>query len=140
MAKAPARIAVLPLTQAMYERGKTAKNGPLDVTQARYVAKADALELKLRTGISICLPRKEIRELRGAKPADLAKIEVQPGGDGISFRSIDVDIYVPGLIAEVLKSAFAKALGRKTRGRTSIKKAAASRENGRKGGRPKLLA
>jgi hypothetical protein len=67
----------------------------------------------------------------------MRKIEIQPGGDGISFRSIDVDIYVPGLLADELGPLFAKALGKRSKGRTSAKKGESSRANGRKGGRPK---
>ena len=139
MAKVPARIAVPPLTDAMYERGvKTAKKDePYDVVQARYNRTHDVLDLTLRKGITVRFPRLQIRELANAEPKDLSRVEIQPGGDGISFRKLDVDIYVPGLLAEELGSVFAKAMGRRTRGRTTTKKAAASRANGRKGGRPK---
>lgn len=142
MAKQPRKISVSPLTAAMYRSAvKSAKRDePLDVVKAHYDRKADTLDLTLRKGITLRLPRRQIRELATSKPADVAKVEIQPGGDGISFRSINVDIYVPGLLADELGSLFAKALGRRSRGRSSAQKAASSRENGRKGGRPRSKA
>ena len=90
--------------------------------------------------IVLCFPRKQLWEIADAKPADLKEIEIQPGGDGISIEPLDVHISVPGLLTDELGSLFAKALGRRSRGRTSPKKAAASRANGRKGGRPRKAA
>ena len=141
MAKAPSRIDVPPLTDAMYARGrKTVRNEPFDVVRAFYDRSKDTLDLTLRKGITVSIPRKQIRELANVRPKSLVEVEIQPGGDGISFREIDVDIYVPGLLADELGTIFAKAMGSRTRGRTTPKKATASRENGRKGGRPRKAA
>src|SRR5580700_139156 len=109
----PRRIAVTPMTDAMYRSAsKGAKRDePLDVTVARYDRKADTIDLTLRKGITVRLPRLQIRELKDATPTDVAQIEIQPGGDGISFRKINVDIYVPGLLADELGSLFARAMG-----------------------------
>ncbi len=138
----PRKISVSPMTDSMYRSAaKSAKREePFDVVDAGYDRKADTLDLTLRKGLTVRVPRSQIRELASAKPGDVARVEIQPGGDGISFRSINVDIYLPGLLADELGPLFAKALGRRARGRSSDKKAASSRENGRKGGRPKKVA
>jgi hypothetical protein len=121
--RSPARIAVLPMTETMYRSAvKSAKrDDPLDVVAARYDRRSDTIDLTLRQGVTVRLPRLQIRELGQARPADLAKIEIQPGGDGISFRRINVDIYVPGLLADELAPVFAPTMGRRSRGRTPKK-------------------
>lgn len=135
MARVPQSITAPPLTDAAYQRGKRGAS-PIDVLAVYYCADDDAVELTLRNDVALSIPVREIRELAKAEPAQLAQLEVVPGGDAISLRALDVDIFAPGLIADVLGVAFAKALGRASKGRTSPRKAAAARANGRKGGRP----
>ena len=77
--------------------------------------------------------------LEEAKPEQLAKIEISPSGFGIHFPDLDADLYLPGLLEGFLGSRrwMASQLG-KTGGRsTSAAKTAASRTNGKRGGRPK---
>lgn len=143
MAKSRAGSIPVPrLTDAVWRRvsRRVRPASPADVVSARYLKGRDSIELSLRNGMSILFPRTQISELRSATPAELRRIEVQPGGDGISISSIDVDISVPGLLAEELGGVFARAIGRKARGCSSPKKAAASRRNGRRGGRPRIAA
>jgi hypothetical protein len=100
----------------MYARGhKSSRASPFDVVAARYSRAYDTLQLTLRNEIVVRLPRRRIRELAKALPADLAKVDIQPGGDGITFRSINVDISVPGLLADELGSLFAREMGRRSR-------------------------
>jgi hypothetical protein len=118
----------------------TKRDHPFDVVRARYDRKTDRLVLIFRNGICLGFPRSSVEELRDAKPEQLAHVAIQPGGEGISIRAVDVDISVPGLLADKLGGVFAKALGRRGKWHTSAKKAAASRRNGRRGGRPRVSA
>jgi hypothetical protein len=72
----------------------------------------------------------------------LAKIEISPSGFGVHFPDLDADLYLPGLLEGVFGSRkwLASQLG-KTGGRSiSAAKTAASRSNGKRGGRPKKKA
>ncbi|HZX68833.1 MAG TPA: DUF2442 domain-containing protein [Candidatus Elarobacter sp.] len=142
MAKTSRPTVIPPLTEAMYQRGLRAgnKKSPCDAVAARYDRAHDMLELTLRNGIVVRFPRKSIWEIARFTPSEIGRVEVQPGGEGISIRKLDVDISVAGLLADELGSLFSRALGARTRGISTPKKAAASRENGRKGGRPKRAA
>jgi hypothetical protein len=131
-----------PLTPAMYRRGlaKPRKAKPHDITAASYNRKDDTLDLTLRNGITICLPRLGIGEIAKASPSEVAKVELWPDEEIIGFPAIDMHIYGPRLITDELASLFAKTMGAKTRGVSTPKKTAASRKNGRKGGRPRKKA
>jgi hypothetical protein len=130
------------MTDAMYRAAKRSakKSDPTDVTAARFNASADTLDLTLRSGITVRFPRTHLREIADASPRSVRKIAIQPGGDGISFPDLDVHISVPGLLADELGALFARAIGRRAKGKTSPEKAASSRRNGAQGGRPRKRA
>jgi len=72
---------------------------------------------------------------------ELSKIEISPSGLGIHFPLLDADIYLPALLEGFLGSRrwMAAQMG-KAGGKASTKaKAAASRRNGKLGGRPRKL-
>jgi hypothetical protein len=84
------------------------------------------------------VPR-DVEGLQGASTDDLKAIEVEAFGLGIHFPTLDADLYVPALLEGVLgsKSWMAAQLGA-AGGRTrTAAKATASRENGKRGGRPR---
>lgn len=106
---------------------------------ARYDRRTDRIVVTLNTGVEIAFPTRLAEGLAGASAQDLADIEVSPAGLGLHWPKLDADVYVPALLQGVLGSkrwmaAELGAAGGKTR---SQAKAAAARENGRKGGRPR---
>ncbi len=107
--------------------------------RARYNRRSGCLVIDLSTGFSIAFKPHQAQGLEIAKPEQLAKIEISPSGFSIHFPDLDADLYLPGLLEGVFGSRrwMAAQLG-KTGGRsTSAAKTAASRSNGKLGGRPK---
>ena len=84
------------------------------------------------------IPRNAVPGLQRASASHLESIVVSPAGDALSWPSLDVDVYVPGLVERAFGSRlFAAATGRRGGRRRSKAKAAASKANGAKGGRPR---
>jgi len=109
---------------------------------ARYDRRTSRVVVELSTGVQVAFPARLAEGLAGAAPEDLAEIEISPAGLGLHWPKLDADVYVPALLQGVFGSkrwmaAQLGAAGGKVR---SSAKAAASRENGRKGGRPRKAA
>ena len=112
------------------------------VVAARYDRRTSRVIVKLNTGVQISFPSRLIQDLADAAPEDLASIEITPAGLGLHWPKLDADLYVPGLLAGQLGSKrwMAAQLGAVGGSVRSPAKASSSRENGRKGGRPRKMA
>ncbi|MEM9220545.1 MAG: DUF2442 domain-containing protein [Cyanobacteria bacterium P01_F01_bin.150] len=76
--------------------------------------------------------------LENASEKDLADIEISPSGQGLHWENLDVDLDIPNLLKGIFGTrTWMEELGRKGGQSRSKAKQAASRENGKKGGRPK---
>lgn len=97
--------------------------------------------LRLTSGTGVEFEADSLAELKGAATEDLAGVEVSPGGSGLGWRRLDVDISVPGLVLSLFGGTDFQRLMRRELNREagrvkSEARAKAARENGRKGGRP----
>lgn len=112
------------------------------VTGAKFVRRTARIVVDLSTGVQVAFPPDLVEGLAGAAPDDLADIEISPAGLGLHWPKLDADIYVPALLQGIFGSKrwMASALGSSGGKARSPAKAAASRENGRKGGRPPKVA
>ena len=119
-------------------RGKTRAEDASAVVSARYESDTDAIDLTFGGGGSMSIPRKLIPGLQKASEAKIESIVVSPAGDALSWPSLDVDVYVPGLVERAFGTRlFAASTGRRGGRRRSKAKASAAKANGAKGGRPR---
>lgn len=114
------------------------KNLPRAVS-ARYDRASGRLVIDLSSRLSVSFSPHDAQGLESAKPSQLEEIEISPSGFGIHFPQLDADLYVPALLEGFLGSAkwMAARLGQRGGRSQSRAKKAASRANGRLGGRPK---
>lgn len=120
------------------ETGEREAHDSSAVSAARYIGRRDAIELEFVGGGTMTIPRHSISELTDAPPSVLSSLTVSPAGDALACRALDVDIYIPGLVERVFGTRIlAASSGRRGGRRTSKVKAAAARQNGAKGGRPR---
>jgi hypothetical protein len=109
---------------------------------ARYDRRRARIVITLNTGVELAVPTRLAEGLTGASAENLADIEISPAGLGLHWPRLDADLYVPGLLQGLFgsKSWMARHLGAAGGRSRTVAKVAASRENGRKGGRPKKAA
>lgn len=109
---------------------------------ARYDRRRSRIVVRLGTGLELAFPPILAEGLAGAAPADLADIEISPSGLGLHWPRLDADLYIPALLQGVFGTRrwMAAQLGAVGGQARSSAKAAASRINGHKGGRPRKEA
>jgi Protein of unknown function (DUF2442) len=119
-------------------RGLARAQDPSAVVNARYDRDRDLIDLTFGGGGSMAIPRKIVPGLQRAALSKLESVVVSPAGDALSWPSLDVDVYIPGLIERAFGTRlFAAATGRRGGQRRSKAKTRAAKVNGAKGGRPR---
>jgi hypothetical protein len=106
---------------------------------AHYDRKSGHIVVHLSSKLILSFSPHDVQGLQNARPSQLDAIEISPSGFGIHFPKLDADIYIPGLLEGFLgsKKWMAARLGQiGGQSRSSVKRAA-SRANGKLGGRPK---
>ncbi len=107
---------------------------------ARYDRRSGRIVISLNSGLEVGFLPENAAGLDKASPAELEKIEISPSGYGMHFPKLDADLYLPALLEGVYGSKrwMAARLGRLGGLSRSRGKIAASRKNGKLGGRPRI--
>jgi len=113
------------------DRGKVMQ--PLYAREMQYNETEDAFFLRLFSGVTLTVPRALIPRFGSLPLTELRGAYLAPGGSAIIVNDT-VDYSVPGVLRIISGIAEQRRIAGSSR---SEKKAAAVRENGRKGGRPK---
>jgi hypothetical protein len=123
-------------------QGRALRANRLGAVAARYDDGSGKVVVTLDNGIEICFAPALAQGLEGARPEQLASIEISPSGFGLYFPDLDADLYLPALLDGVFGSqGWTAARMGEVGGRVSTQaKAAAARANGRLGGRPRKRA
>ena len=124
------------------ERARKMRKAFPRAVAAYYDRKNGRIVVELSSKLAITFRPQDAQGLERAQPSDLKDIEISPSGFGVHFPSLDADLYVPGLLEGLMGSRqwMAAQLGQAGGQSRSLAKKAASRANGKLGGRPRKRA
>lgn len=132
------RAEILGQIPAARARGRKAQREPWWPMDVRYDYRSRMVIIRLRSGVTMVVPRGGIPDLKRATRDQLERVEL--AGEGIRWPDLDVDVSVPGLIGDLLGPRFSTRASGRIGGRSKSKaKVRAARANGAKGGRPRKL-
>jgi Protein of unknown function (DUF2442) len=106
--------------------------------KAWYAADSERVFIELTNGVMMGFPYQLLQGLANGTPEQLAEVEILPTGSALHWESLDADLGVAQLVSGLFGSrAWMTELGRHGGKSKSEAKAQASRDNGKRGGRPR---
>jgi hypothetical protein len=107
----------------------------------RYDTDRDTIVAELSTGATLIVPRRAIPGFAQSSPQALADVAITPGNEGLWSDAVDDGVQLEQLLVLAAGEATLGTIGaRINASKKSPARAAASRANGTKGGRPRTSA
>ena len=127
--------------QAARQRGERQAATEPRASRVAYDPPTGQIVIELTNGVTFWVPTHLLEGVADATPAEAAQVKLGPRGASLHWAALGVDFSLAGLLAGVLGTrAWMAELGRRGGSARSEAKAAAARENGRRGGRPEKTA
>jgi hypothetical protein len=128
--------------EAAEARGRNVLDNEPRASSARYDRRSGRVVIELLNGCAYAFPARLVQDLQGAGEEELANIETDKIGLNLHWPALDVDLYVPALVAGIFgtRAWMTGELARIAGSSKSPAKASAARANGAKGGRPRKTA
>ena len=82
-------------------RGRRTLEAEPRATAAHYDPATGRVVIELANGCAYAFPAQRVQDLQGASDEDLADVEVDGAGFNLHWPKLDVDLYVPALVAGV---------------------------------------
>lgn len=96
----------------------------------RYDRSAGKFIVDMNNGTTFIFPAHVCQGLTDASEEELADVTISPSGEGLLWDRMDAGLTIGGLMRGVFGTkAWMTELGRRSKGKTSVSKAKASREN-----------
>lgn len=109
-------------------------------TSVRFDRSSGLIVISLKNGAFFSFPPTLVQGLGEATPEDLDDVWLDASGSSVHWDRLDADFNITGLVAGIFGTkVWMSQLGRKGGEATSPAKAESSRNNGKKGGRPKKI-
>lgn len=119
-----------------YEAAGRAPAEPVAL-EASYEPGSGRIRIELSNECVFEFPPHLVEGLADAPESTMSEVEVLPGGCGLHWESLDLDLSLTGLLMGSFGTrTWMQEIGRRGGRSTSDAKAEAARKNGRKGGRP----
>jgi len=124
------------------QRAKHLQSSMPRAVAAHYDRKNRRIVIQLSSNLDVSFSPDHAQGLENATSSQLQEIQITPSGLGIHFPKLDADLYLPAILEGFFgsKKWMASRLGQAGGKSRSTAKKAASRANGRLGGRPKRKA
>lgn len=81
------------------EAAQAADTAEPRATAVRYECTSGRLVIELRSGVALMVPVDLLQGVAGAAPEAIEQVEIEGGGVGLHWESLDADLSVPGLVA-----------------------------------------